>query len=80
MIYRFMSTTGHFIHERTTWEGPEPQVGDAVTLTTVQKVRSGKVLAVDSPRFRVVRRHFIVADSPGSITAHHQIVFDVTPD
>lgn len=80
MIYRFETTTGHLIHERTSWEGPEPHEGDHVTLTKVQKMRAGKIVAQDTPRFRVVRRHFIVADTMTGAPAQHQIVFQVTPD
>lgn len=72
--------TGHLIHERATWEGPEPRPGDSLTLTTVQRQRAGKLVALAAPRFRVVRRHFIVADAPNGEPPQHQIVFEITPD
>lgn len=80
MLYRFESMTGHLIHERSTWEGPEPLPGDYVTLTTVRSVRAGKLVARDSPRFRVMRRHFIVADATNGAPAQHQLLFELTPE
>lgn len=80
MIYRFETTNGILIHERNTWEGSVPKEGDHVTLTTMQKKTSGKIVARDTPRFRVLRRHFIVIDAMGGAPAQHQIVFTLVPD